>query len=62
VRITGHLIDATSGIRLWADRFDRNLDDIFDLQDLVTAGVVGAITPAGAGGDGTGQAEANRRP
>jgi TolB-like protein len=45
VRITGQLIDATTGGHLWADRFDGNLDDIFDLQDLVTAGVVGAVTP-----------------
>ena len=45
VRITGQLIDATTGCHLWADRFDGNLDDVFDLQDLVTAGVVGAITP-----------------
>ncbi len=45
VRITGQLIDAATGGHLWADRFDGNLDDIFDLQDLVTAGVVGAITP-----------------
>jgi tetratricopeptide (TPR) repeat protein len=45
VRITGQLIDAATGGHLWADRFDGNLDDVFDLQDLVTAGVVGAITP-----------------
>jgi len=44
-RITGQLIDATTGCHLWADRFDGKIDDIFDLQDQVTAGVVGAITP-----------------
>ena len=37
VRITGQLIDAATGGHLWADRFDGNLDDVFDLQDLVTA-------------------------
>jgi len=45
VRITGQLIDATTGGHLWADRFDGPLDDIFDLQDQVTASVVGAIAP-----------------
>src|SRR5262249_51371499 len=41
VRITGQLIDAASGAHLWADRFDGAIDDIFDLQDQVTASVVG---------------------
>ncbi len=45
LRITGQLIDATTGMHLWADRFDGSLDDIFDLQDRVAASVVGAIAP-----------------
>ena len=45
VRITGQLIDATTGVHLWADRFDSDLEDIFDLQDQVTSGVIGAISP-----------------
>jgi TolB-like protein/class 3 adenylate cyclase len=45
VRITGQLIDTSSGTHLWADRFDGPLEDIFDLQDKVTASVVGAIAP-----------------
>jgi TolB-like protein len=45
VRITGQLIDALSGAHLWADRFDGALEDIFDLQDQMTASVVGAIAP-----------------
>jgi len=45
VRITGQLIDATTGVHLWADRFDGALEDIFDLQDKVTQQVVGAIAP-----------------
>ena len=45
VRITGQLIDASTGAHLWADRFDGGLEDIFDLQDQVTASVVGAIAP-----------------
>jgi adenylate cyclase len=45
VRITGQLIDSGTGAHLWADRFDGALEDVFDLQDQVTASVVGAIGP-----------------
>jgi len=45
VRVTGQLIDAATGAHLWADRFDGALEDIFDLQDQLTASVVGAIAP-----------------
>jgi adenylate cyclase len=45
LRITGQLIDAVTGAHLWADRFDGGLDDVFDLQDRITASVVGAIEP-----------------
>src|SRR5260221_448791 len=45
VRITGQLIDATTGTHLWADRFDSQLEDIFELQDQVTSSVIGAIFP-----------------
>ncbi|HMB77009.1 MAG TPA: adenylate/guanylate cyclase domain-containing protein, partial [Kiloniellaceae bacterium] len=45
VRITGQLIDAKTGAHLWADHFDGALEDVFELQDQVTASVVGAIAP-----------------
>jgi TolB-like protein/class 3 adenylate cyclase len=45
VRITGQLIDATTGAHLWADRIDGALEDVFDLQDRVTQQVIGAIAP-----------------
>jgi TolB-like protein len=45
VRITGQLIDATTGGHLWADRFEGTLGDIFELQDQLTENVVGAIAP-----------------
>ena len=45
VRITGQLIDATTGGHLWAERFEGTLDDLFELQDQVAASVVGAIAP-----------------
>jgi adenylate cyclase len=46
MRITGQLIDAATGAHLWADRFDGELADVFDLQDQVAQSVVGAIAPA----------------
>jgi adenylate cyclase len=45
VRITGQLIDASTGAHLWADRFDGALEDVFDLQDRVATSVMGAIAP-----------------
>jgi TolB-like protein/Tfp pilus assembly protein PilF len=45
VRISSQLIDATIGTHIWADHFDGALSDIFDLQDQITAKVVGAIEP-----------------
>jgi TolB-like protein/class 3 adenylate cyclase len=45
VRITGQLIDAATGAHLWADKFDGALEDVFGLQDQVTASVVGLIAP-----------------
>ena len=46
VRIVGQLVDATTGHHVWADRFDGDLNDIFDLQDKVTESVVGAVEPS----------------
>src|SRR3954453_4509562 len=46
VRITGQLVDATTGHHVWADRFDGDLSDIFELQDRVTESVVGAVEPS----------------
>lgn len=45
LRITAQLIDSTGGVHLWADRFDVPMADIFDVQDQITASVVGAIEP-----------------
>jgi adenylate cyclase len=45
VRITGQLIDAVTGAHIWADRFERDLTDVFVLQDEVTVAVVSAIQP-----------------
>ncbi|MBR1158042.1 adenylate/guanylate cyclase domain-containing protein [Bradyrhizobium elkanii] len=45
VRITGQLIDAITGAHIWADRFERELTDVFALQDEVTVAVVSVIQP-----------------
>ena len=46
VRVTALLIDAISGVHVWADRYDRDLDDIFAVQDEITAIVAAMIEPA----------------
>ncbi len=40
VRVTGQLIDGTTGGHLWADRYDRDLTDIFEIQDEITTAIV----------------------
>jgi adenylate cyclase len=45
VRIMGQLIDAETGAHIWADRFERDLTDVFALQDEVMVAVVSAIQP-----------------
>ncbi len=46
VRITGQLIDVSTGAHVWAERYDRRSDDIFALQDEIALSVVGAIAPS----------------
>jgi adenylate cyclase len=46
VRVTAQLIAAASGTHVWAERYDRALDDIFELQDEITLSVIGAIEPS----------------
>ncbi|MGZ5896486.1 MAG: adenylate/guanylate cyclase domain-containing protein [Xanthobacteraceae bacterium] len=45
LRITAQLIEAATGNHLWAEKYDGALEDVFELQDKVTEGVVGAIAP-----------------
>ena len=45
IRVSGQLIDASTDAHIWADKFDSDLDDIFDLQDRLTSSVIGAISP-----------------
>jgi len=46
VRVTAQLIDATTGHHIWAQRYDRELDDIFALQDEITEAIVASAGPA----------------
>src|SRR5262249_7868229 len=45
VRVTSQLIDAANGSHLWADKYDRELADIFALQDDITNRVIGSVGP-----------------
>jgi TolB-like protein len=45
IRVNGRLIDAESGTQIWANRYESDLADVFDLQDEITDAVVGAIGP-----------------
>jgi TolB-like protein/Tfp pilus assembly protein PilF len=45
LRITAQLIDATSGNHIWAERYDRDLDDIFAVQDEITETIVARVEP-----------------
>jgi adenylate cyclase len=45
VRVSAQLIDATTGHHVWAERYDRDLSDIFDLQDEITATIAAAMGP-----------------
>ena len=46
LRVTAQLIDATTGHLVWAERYDRALEDLFAIQDELTDGIVGALEPA----------------
>jgi hypothetical protein len=46
VRITTQLVEAETGVHVWAERYDRSLDDIFALQDEITLSTVGGIEPS----------------
>jgi TolB-like protein/two-component SAPR family response regulator len=46
LRITAQLVEAATGNHLWAERYDGEMADVFDLQDRITEGVVGAVEPS----------------
>jgi TolB-like protein/class 3 adenylate cyclase/Tfp pilus assembly protein PilF len=51
VRVTAQLIDGESGAHVWATKLDRNLDDIFAVQDEITQAIVGAVAPETMGAE-----------
>ena len=51
VRVTAQLVDALAGVHVWAERYDRNVSDIFALQDEIAASVAGIIEPTLAGAE-----------
>jgi len=46
VRITAQLVNASNGYHLWSENFDRNLEDIFSIQEEIARNVVNAVRPA----------------
>jgi adenylate cyclase len=59
IRVNAQLIDAPSRAHLWAERYDRELEDIFALQDQITEAIVGALEPELGAAE---RARARRRP
>jgi TolB-like protein/Tfp pilus assembly protein PilF len=45
IRITSRLVEAETGVSLWGERYDRRLDDIFEVQDAIAMSLIGAIEP-----------------
>jgi tetratricopeptide (TPR) repeat protein len=45
IRITARLIEAETGVSIWGERYDRRLDDIFEVQDAIAMSLIGAIEP-----------------
>jgi len=49
LRITAQLVKATNGYHLWSERFDRQMEDIFEIQDEIALAVVEALCREGLG-------------
>jgi TolB-like protein len=45
IRITARLVEADTGVALWAERYDRRFDDIFEVQDAIAMSLIGALEP-----------------
>ena len=45
IRVTAELEDAFDGRQVWSGRYDRELDDLFEVQDEITAAIAGAVGP-----------------
>lgn len=51
IRVTAQLIDGETGSHIWAARYDRDLDDVFAVQDEITRAIVSAVTPEALGAE-----------
>jgi TolB-like protein/Flp pilus assembly protein TadD len=45
IRITARLVESETGISIWAERYDRRLDDVFEVQDAIAMSLIGALEP-----------------
>jgi TolB-like protein len=45
IRITARLVEADTGVSIWAERYDRRIDDIFEVQDAIAMSLIGALEP-----------------
>jgi TolB-like protein len=45
IRITARLVEADTGVSIWAERYDRRIDDIFEVQDAIAISLIGALEP-----------------
>jgi TolB-like protein/Tfp pilus assembly protein PilF len=45
IRITARLVEAETGVSIWAERYDRRINDIFEVQDAIAMSLIGAIEP-----------------
>jgi tetratricopeptide (TPR) repeat protein len=45
IRVTAQLIDAETGVHVWAERYDRDLEDLFGVQDEITGSITGSVAP-----------------
>ena len=45
IRITARLVESETGVALWAERYDRRFDDIFEVQDAIAMSLIGALEP-----------------
>lgn len=56
IRVSVELIDAANGTQVWGDRIDRELEDVFDLQDAIVQRIVGVVVPEFVAATGSAQA------
>jgi len=46
LRVTAQLVNAATGFQLWSERYDREMTDVFEIQDEIVGSIVGALVPA----------------